>query len=268
MDIKYKKLEIEVRKKISWDFLGSFNSAFKWNWVEFESLREYVYWDSIKSIDWKSTAKTGTVFVKNYVEEKDLKILFIIEKTDSLNFWSERTTKKDTLKELFLLLWLSSIMNWYSISIFMNNKISEFKKSKQNIFETLYDIDNDEYISNDLVKINIKNTLIFNISDSLEPNFSRFKYLNIKNEIVFINIFDYFENNLSEDKFDIDVLWSKVFNLFLWKELKIDKYKKSRQNLIDDLKKSLKKNNIEYLSLDNRVNLYLELYKFFNKYKI
>jgi len=47
--------------------------------------------------------------VKNYEEEKDLKILFIIDNSKSLKFGSEKVTKKQTLEQIFFLLAQSAV---------------------------------------------------------------------------------------------------------------------------------------------------------------
>ena len=267
MNNKYKNLEIKIKKKLNWDFLGSFNSAFKWLWVEFESLREYIPWDSIKAIDWKTTAKMWEVFVKNYEEEKDLKVLFVIDNTESLNFWSERKTKKDSLEEVFFMLAHSSILSWYSIWIIINNKFFEFKKNEENIIISFKELEKSYSNSNiSLEKLNLKNTLIFFLNDNINPNIPLLKYLNIRNEICYINIFDYFENNLSSDNFELNISWNKFLNLFLWKENKLKEYKNLRIDKLKNLKKSLKNLNIEYLSINDKEDIFLEFYKFFNNY--
>ena len=273
MNNKYKNLDIKVKKKLNWDFLGFFNSAFKWLWVEFESLREYIPWDSIKAIDWKTTAKIWEVFVKNYEEEKDIKVLFIIENTESLDFWAEKKTKKDILEEVFFILAHSSILSWYSIWVIINNEFFEFKKSEENIIRvfkilekpttsvSLKDIEW-EFIQ----KLNIKNTLIFFLNDDINPNIPLLKYLNIRNELCYINVFDYFENNLSSNNFEINISWNRFFNLFLWNSNKIEDYKLLRIEKLKKLKKSLKNLDIEYLSVDDKDDIFLAFYKFFNNY--
>jgi len=274
MNNKYKNLEINVRKKLNWDFLGSFNSAFKWLWIEFDSLREYVPWDNIKSIDWKTTAKMWEVFVKNYEEQKDLKVLFIINKTESLNFWSETKTKKEILEEVFFVLAKLSLLNWFSIWSFVNNEFVDFKKDESNIIKTLKCLEKysvslplREIEWGLIKKNNLRDNLIFFIWDSIEPDLNMLKYLNIKNEIIYINIFDYFENNLSEDNFEFNLFWNKILNLFLWKSIKIEEFKTLRKSKLENLKRILKKQRIEYISFDNRDDIFLKFYKFFSKYK-
>ncbi len=260
----YKLLEIQTKKKITSDFLSAFSSFLKWSWIEFDSIREYEPWDSIKSIDWKTTAKLGDVFIKNYEAEKNLKILFVIENSPSLDFWSEYKNKKDILKQFFFLLSYSSISNWYEIWVFINNCFLDFRKDEKNIIKTLKNLDGKEFISNkDLKKLNLKNTLIFFLSDSLEPNIDEIKYLNIKNEVVYINIFDHFENFLSEDDFEFSS--QNIFSFFFKK--KKTKYREFRKDRIKFLDMNLKKHNTKYLHIDNRDDLFLKTYKFLSEYK-
>ncbi len=271
MKKNYKHLEIWTKKKISGDFLWIFNSFLKWAWVEFDSLREYEFWDSIKNIDWKKTAKQNKVFVKNYEKHQDLDILFIIENTESLNFGSELKTKKQTLQEIFCLLAYSCIAQGCGVWAFINNVFLNFKKQESIVLSVLSYLDT---LNKDKININsffidnkLKNKLIFYICDNLEIDFAKLKYLSIKNEVIFINIFDYFENNLSSDDFDLDILWTKnIFGIFNNQNKKID-YIKSRKQNLENLNKQLKKQKISYLKIDSRQNVFLELYRFINEYK-
>ncbi|MCD5380756.1 DUF58 domain-containing protein [Candidatus Gracilibacteria bacterium] len=270
MTSKYRNLEITIKKKLSGDFLGSFQSAFKGLGNEFDSLREYIPGDSIKSIDWKSTAKLGDVHVKNYEEEKDLKVLFFINDSVTLNFGSEDKSKKETLEAIFYLLAQSSISTGHSVGAFIGKTFIDFKKSEDNIIRILNSLSenktNPESVdSKEIKKYNIKNSLIFVLTDSLEIDTDQLKYLGISNEIVVINIFDYFENNLTEDSFESSFS-NKIGALLFGKSNKLTLYKNTRTQKIEALKKSLKKLKIEYLKLDNRDNIFIQFYKFFNSY--
>ena len=46
--------------------LGNNASLFQGEGFEFAELREYVYGDDVRKIDWKTTAKLGKPFVKIY----------------------------------------------------------------------------------------------------------------------------------------------------------------------------------------------------------
>ncbi|OOK81065.1 hypothetical protein BZL29_1818 [Mycobacterium kansasii] len=47
--------------------------------LEFDDLRPYVAGDDIRDIDWKASARSGSVLIKRYVSEKHHKILLIAD---------------------------------------------------------------------------------------------------------------------------------------------------------------------------------------------
>lgn len=47
--------------------------------TEFDSLREYVVGDDVRSIDWRSTARRGDVLVRTWRPERDRRVLIIID---------------------------------------------------------------------------------------------------------------------------------------------------------------------------------------------
>ena len=46
---------------------------------EFDSLREYVIGDDVRTIDWRSSARRGDVLVRTYRPERDRRILFVLD---------------------------------------------------------------------------------------------------------------------------------------------------------------------------------------------
>ena len=51
--------------------------------TEFDSLREYVVGDDVRSIDWRSTARRGEVLVRTWRPERDRRVLIIIDSRGS-----------------------------------------------------------------------------------------------------------------------------------------------------------------------------------------
>lgn len=72
-------LSIYTRKKTSNILDGTYNSIYKGKSMNFEDLREYVIGDEIKNIDWKSSARTNKILVKQFVAEKKHNVLFILD---------------------------------------------------------------------------------------------------------------------------------------------------------------------------------------------
>lgn len=88
---RIQKLHFSPRNKVINLLFGQYHSVFKGRGMEFEDLREYMIGDSIKDIDWKSTAKTGNIHIKKYKETRELHILFALDVSSSMQ-WKVDTT--------------------------------------------------------------------------------------------------------------------------------------------------------------------------------
>jgi uncharacterized protein (DUF58 family) len=74
---------------------GAYRSTFRGSGVEFEEVRLYQPGDDVRSIDWNRTAKSGEPFVKNYVEERELTLMFLVDTSLSMDFGSRAWTKRE-----------------------------------------------------------------------------------------------------------------------------------------------------------------------------
>ncbi len=72
-------ISLFTRKKTSNILDGEFGSVYRGRSFDFDDLREYVYGDSVKDIDWKSSSKTGRVLIRRYIAEKKHNILLICD---------------------------------------------------------------------------------------------------------------------------------------------------------------------------------------------
>ena len=72
-------LEIYTKKKTSNILEGTYNSIYKGKSMNFEDLREYVIGDNVKDIDWKASARSNKILIKQYIAEKKHNILFILD---------------------------------------------------------------------------------------------------------------------------------------------------------------------------------------------
>ena len=70
-------IQLYTRKKTSNILDGEFGSIYRGRSFDFDDLREYVYGDSVRDIDWKSSSKTGRVLIRRYIAEKKHNILLI-----------------------------------------------------------------------------------------------------------------------------------------------------------------------------------------------
>jgi uncharacterized protein (DUF58 family) len=84
-----RKLRITARKMIYAFGEGTFRTLFHGRGIEFASLREYVPGDDIRQIEWNTTARRGTPYVKTFVEERDLSVLLAVDLSASMKIKKE-----------------------------------------------------------------------------------------------------------------------------------------------------------------------------------
>ncbi len=58
---------------------GQHRSLLRGQGSEFDSLREYVIGDDVRSIDWRATARRGDVMVRTWRPERDRRILIVLD---------------------------------------------------------------------------------------------------------------------------------------------------------------------------------------------
>jgi uncharacterized protein (DUF58 family) len=81
-----RRIEIRTRRLVQDLFQGEYHSVFKGRGMEFDEVRQYVPGDDVRSIDWNVTARHGHPFVKGFVEERELTVLFVVDLSGSTDF--------------------------------------------------------------------------------------------------------------------------------------------------------------------------------------
>ena len=267
-------IEFKLKKLLNWGLFGNYKSKVSGAWMEFDEHKVYNYWDNIRDIDWKASSRTEELYVKKYEQEQDLKVLFVLDTWETMNFGSENKTKKETLIETFYALALSAYYNNDSVwTIIYNEKKLEFldyKKSKNNIYRIIEILEKENNFFDlekglqEIKNRKLKNNLIFILTDKQDFDYKKLKYLWENNDIIVINIFDKFENSLILEKWNISFnLWKSFLNIDLNNSEKIDEFKKLREKKLDKLKYDLEKNNIWYIKIDNKTDIVKELIKYF-----
>jgi uncharacterized protein (DUF58 family) len=108
---KIRYIQIYTSKAVNDSLAGEYESMFKGRGMEFDQVREYQVGDDIRSIDWNVTARTGEPYVKLYVEERELTVMFMVDLSASGAFGSILQTKNEVAAELCALIAFSAIKN-------------------------------------------------------------------------------------------------------------------------------------------------------------
>jgi len=108
---KIRYIQIYTNKAVNDIIAGEYHSVFKGRGMEFDEVREYQPGDDVRAIDWNVTARIGHPFVKQYVEERELTVFFLVDLSASGDFGSAGKTKNEVAAELCGLLAFSAIKN-------------------------------------------------------------------------------------------------------------------------------------------------------------
>ena len=80
-----RRIEVMTRRLLTERLAGAYSSVFRGAGVEFDSVREYVPGDDPRSVDWNVTARVGRPFVKKYVDERELSVVFVFDVSASMD---------------------------------------------------------------------------------------------------------------------------------------------------------------------------------------
>lgn len=99
-----RRLQITASRLATDIFTGEYRSAFRGRGLEFDQVREYQPGDDVRSIDWNVTARQGRPFVKCFLEERELTVVMLIDRSPSMHFGTVRSTKLELAVEACALL--------------------------------------------------------------------------------------------------------------------------------------------------------------------
>ena len=92
-----KKLRLTSRRLIHTYGEGTFRTLFHGRGIEFATLREYVPGDDIRQIDWNTTARRGSPYVKTFLEERDLSVILAIDLSSSMDIKMDSVLRLSSL---------------------------------------------------------------------------------------------------------------------------------------------------------------------------
>jgi uncharacterized protein (DUF58 family) len=90
---------------------GEYTSVFRGTGLEFDGVREYEEGDDPRSVDWNVTARVGRPFVKKYVDERELTVLFVLDLSASMDAGLGGWSPRQAAARLCACLALSAIRN-------------------------------------------------------------------------------------------------------------------------------------------------------------
>jgi uncharacterized protein (DUF58 family) len=130
---------------------GRHLSTLKRNGLDFKELREYIYGEDTKKIDWKISAKLQKPYVKEFEEEREINIILAVLASGSLHFGSYRL-KSEVVSEIVAILGYSGVKYSDKISLHLiSDKIQSLKPTKniKSIPLLVEEVNNYKYLGKD-----------------------------------------------------------------------------------------------------------------------
>lgn len=201
---KIRYIQIYTSKAVNDSLAGEYESMFKGRGMEFDEVREYQVGDDVRSIDWNVTARMGEPYVKRYVEERELTVMFMVDLSASGAFGSSGQTKNEVAAELCALLAFSAIKNNDKVGLIVfTDQVEMFippAKGTTHVLRLIRELlsfspgqkDTDisaaiEYLG----RITTQKSVVFLVSDFLGENFeNQMRVLGKRHDLIAISITD------------------------------------------------------------------------------
>ena len=107
--------------------------------MEFAEVREYMPGDDVRSIDWNVTARVGRPFVKQYVEERELTVMLVIDCSASTSFTSVERRKTSIASNVAAILTMSAIRNNDKVGLILfTDEVEKFIPPQKGRSRALY----------------------------------------------------------------------------------------------------------------------------------
>lgn len=204
-----RRIEITTSKYVEDLLGGEYESVFKGQGIEFADVREYVPGDDVRSIDWNVTARSQTPFIKQFIEERELTVLFMLDASGSCSFGSPQKVKSEIMAEICALLAFAATKNNDKIGVaFFSDQIEKFiplKKGKRHVLRVIREIlsfqpksAGTDYL--ECIKfagrIMTRRAVIFIISDFLDlpQDMAQLKILSKRHDVIAIEVNDPLES--------------------------------------------------------------------------
>ena len=72
-------LSIHAHRKVRGMLDGEYTSVFHGRSLEFDDLRPYIPGDEVKDVDWKATARLGSLMTRRYVASRKHTIVLVVD---------------------------------------------------------------------------------------------------------------------------------------------------------------------------------------------
>ena len=277
---KIRQIEIYTSRMVNASFAGQYESVFKGRGMQFDEVREYTPGDDIRSIDWNVTARTGRAYVKRFVEEREMTVIFAVDLSASGDFGTVNKVKNELAAEFCAVLAFAAVKNNDKVGlVIFTDQIELFIPPKKGTSHVLRLIRELLYFKMPQRRTNIpmaidylagvirKRATVFMVSDFIEADIQKpLALLNKRHDVIGVCVSDRAEVKLPSIGI-IEVQDAETGEIML-----VDtssgafrkQYSDTGAKRFDELKKQLRSVNIDCISISTDKPYIQDLVRFFH----
>jgi len=207
---KIRQIQIYTSRAVDASFAGQYESVFKGRGMQFDEVREYTPGDDVRTIDWNVTARTGKPYIKRFVEEREMTVIFAVDLSASGDFGTVNKMKNELAAEFCAVLAFAASKNNDKVGLLIfTDRIELYippKKGSRHILRLIRELlyfkmprrrTNIPLAVDYLARLTRKKATIFLVSDFIETDFKKpLSLLNKRHDVVAVSVRDRAEISL------------------------------------------------------------------------
>ena len=201
---KVRQIQIYTSRAVDASFAGQYESVFKGRGMQFDEVREYTPGDDIRTIDWNVTARTGKPYIKRFVEEREMTVMFLVDLSASGEFGTINKMKNELAAEFTAVLAFAASKNNDKVGLLIfTDQIEMYippKKGSAHILRLIRELlyfqmpkrrTNIPMAVDYITKVVRRKATMFLVSDFLETDFKKpLSLLNKRHDVIAVPVRD------------------------------------------------------------------------------
>jgi uncharacterized protein (DUF58 family) len=277
---KIRQIQIYTSRMVDTSFAGQYESVFRGRGMEFDEVREYTPGDDIRTIDWNVTARTGRPYIKRFVEEREMTVIFAVDLSASGDFGTVNKSKNELAAEFCAVMAFAAAKNNDKVGLLIfADQIELYIPPKKGINHMLRLIRELLYFKmperrtdisqalDYLARVVRKRATVFLVSDFIETDFKKpLSLLNKRHDVIAVSVRDRAEvalPNVGLIEF-ADAESGEIILVDTSSKQFRNKYNNSCTQRFDELNNMLRTINVDCVSISTDKPYIQDLVRFFH----
>jgi uncharacterized protein (DUF58 family) len=207
---KIAEIEIHTKRIMRSTLMGDSRSAQKGSGFEFNQIREYQMGDDVRFIDWRASARSSKILVKEYIEERNRTIMILLDISKSTFYTSSASSNAEVMKQAAAILAFVAGYSKDRVGLLMYSDSVEClvppamgHTHVHTLLERIFSHEarsngtNGALALNRLKEMKIRDSAVFLVSDCIDEQLSAaLKPASRMNEVVVVRCLDHLEKHL------------------------------------------------------------------------